>query len=268
MYNTIAHVSGIFTENNKRSSLVQVARCLISLTLIASMLLAVVPHTLARTATSGASSTKPFFLPGLGSVAGVLPWFGRGTDQKGEAPAPELVSPQRPPTKDELKQKVARIELNSPGEVQLQSQEPMVFAAIPLDSEGHALHGLAVQWESSDQQVIFVKPDGQAVAGLPGRAHLTATAGNKKEKVWVTVVKCPKERFGGKKQTSASEEEEVGRHAGERRVKVVKAGWNPVENIWPVASQMRYGRAARVVNAAFRLREPNDRTKSAAYFAS
>lgn len=70
MYSTTAHFSGIFNGDNRRSSLVQVTRCLISLTLIASMLLAAVPHTLARTAASGASSTKPFFLPGLGSVAG------------------------------------------------------------------------------------------------------------------------------------------------------------------------------------------------------
>lgn len=257
MYRTAAHISGIFTGKYKLSSLVPVGRRLTSLTLITSMSLVPVPPALAQPTAVGAASTTSFLASSVEAVAGSLAWLGLAAGQKGETPTPEIIPPQRPPTKDELKQRVARIEMNSPGEVELRSQEPMIFTAIPLDSEGSALHGLTAEWASSDRQVVFVKPDGQAVAGQPGRAHLTATVGNKKEKVWVTVLKGPKEKFGGKKQSSDSEGGEIGRRVG-RGAQVVKALWNPVENGWPVASKMKYGRAARVVNAAFVLREPSD----------
>jgi RHS repeat-associated protein len=76
----------------------------------------------------------------------------------------------------------------------------MLFTAIPTDSEGNAIHGLRATWISSDQQVVFVSKNGQAVAGKPGRAVLTANAGSLTATVNVTVgTSATREQFGGKK---------------------------------------------------------------------
>jgi hypothetical protein len=43
------------------------------------------------------------------------------------------------------------------------------------------VHGLHAEWESSNKQVISIKKTGQAVAGKPGRATLTAGLGHYEE---------------------------------------------------------------------------------------
>lgn len=135
---------------------------------------------------------------------------GAGRSQEGQnrgMPAtpvnPQGVRPQRPETKEERESKIASIVINPAREVVLQSREPMVFSANPIDGQGNTVHGLEVEWESSDKQIVFVTKNGQATAGKPGRAILTVNAGRAKEGVQVTVIEGTKENFGGKKKTNS-----------------------------------------------------------------
>jgi hypothetical protein len=72
--------------------------------------------------------------------------------------------------------------------VQLEQQRHLLFAAIPVDVDGSAIHGLISEWESSDAEVVSITSDGQATAGKLGTAQLTAKAGNKQATVKVTVI--------------------------------------------------------------------------------
>ncbi|MCU1264914.1 MAG: repeat-associated core domain protein [Acidobacteria bacterium] len=102
-------------------------------------------------------------------------------------PSSTSASPRRAHTKVEREGKVSRLELNTKDNVELRSGQHMLFAAIPFDVEGSAIHGLAADWESTDPQVVTISRKGEAVAGVPGVAHITATAGAKNEKVKITV---------------------------------------------------------------------------------
>jgi RHS repeat-associated protein len=99
------------------------------------------------------------------------------------------VKPPAPEQKSEKLSRLARLQINPNGAVRLQSHESMLFTAVPFDAEGSALHGLQADWESSDKQVIFVKKSGQALAGKPGTATLTARAGSLSATVQVIVIK-------------------------------------------------------------------------------
>ena len=114
------------------------------------------------------------------------------------------VAPPSPPTKAEREARVASLELNPADEVLLKSREPLLFTAVPLDQAGEAIHGLLPDWSSSDKQVIFLRPNGQAIAGRPGNATVTARVGSKQRSVKVTVVEGTNEKFGGKKKTDST----------------------------------------------------------------
>jgi len=114
------------------------------------------------------------------------------------------VKPGPPESKADREARAASLQINPSGNVVLQARQPMLFTAIPLDRDGNAIHGLRADWESSDKQVIFIKQTGQAIAGKPGRATLTAKAGQKKETVRVVVVEGTKEDFGGKKKQDST----------------------------------------------------------------
>jgi hypothetical protein len=114
------------------------------------------------------------------------------------------VKPPAPPTKAEREARVAALDLNPSTEVVLQSKQPFLFTATPLDQEGQAIHGLQATWESSNKQVIFVRKNGEAIAGKPGETVVTAHAGSKLSTVRVTVVAGTNERFGGKKKADST----------------------------------------------------------------
>ncbi len=116
------------------------------------------------------------------------------------------VKPRPPESKFEREGRVASLRINTSGDVVLQSRQRMVFSAIPLDRDGNAIHGLHAEWESSDTQVVFVKKTGEALAGKPGKAKLTARAGRLKESVEVTVVEGTGEEFGGPRKPSSNTE--------------------------------------------------------------
>lgn len=115
------------------------------------------------------------------------------------------VRPSPAPSKEERETQVATLELNPNIEVALQSRQPLVFTAIPLDRQGKTIHGLRPTWESSDNQVIFIRPNGEAMAGNPGVATVTARAGSKRSSIRVTVSKGTRERFAVRKRLTRLE---------------------------------------------------------------
>lgn len=119
------------------------------------------------------------------------------------------VRPAAAPTKQEREARVEAIEVNPATQVQLNSRQPLLFSAIPLDEAGNAIHGLQPQWSSSNKGVLFIRPNGQAVAGKPGEAIAIAQVGNKQATVRVTVVPATtNENFGGKKKVDSTRKEE------------------------------------------------------------
>lgn len=70
----------------------------------------------------------------------------------------------------------------------MRAGQQTALSAVAVDDDGQAIQGLPVSWESSDESVIFIRPDGRARAGNPGRAHIKARAGNKQELVQVIVL--------------------------------------------------------------------------------
>lgn len=140
----------------------------------------------------------------------VWTWFASGLSTLRSSPnGQEIrerqgVRPLAPQTKAEREAQVAAIELNVAGEIVLTSRQPLSLTAIPLDQEGRTLHGIRARWESSDKRVVFVRKTGEAMAGLPGEATITARAGNKSATVRVTVVEGTKDPFGGKKRVDST----------------------------------------------------------------
>lgn len=163
------------------------------------------------------------------------PQQGRGPHYDPPDPAkfPRLAKPKDPPKKAERVARVARLKLHTPrvdaGQatldpetieglaalgaaatenperlpvVLLRSQEPTSFAVAPLDGEGNAIHGLAPDYESSDQRVVFVRKDGSGVAGNAGVATVTVRLGGFEQRIKVVVVRV-RARFGGKKPDSS-----------------------------------------------------------------
>ena len=111
------------------------------------------------------------------------------------------VRPAPAPSKSERESQVVALELNVAREIVLKSRERVSLAAIPVDGDGKAIHGLSARWESSNKQVVFVKKNGYAVAGKPGVATLTAQSGDKYTSVSVTVLN---QSIRGKKQTDST----------------------------------------------------------------
>jgi len=132
------------------------------------------------------------------------------TLKKGATPDRERkgIRPAAATTQAEREAQVAAIQVNPAAEVQLSSREPRLFSAVPLGGDGNAIHGLLPRWKSSNKAVLFIRPNGQAVAGKPGEAIATAQAGNKHASVRVTVVSAAtNENFGGKKKVDSTRKE-------------------------------------------------------------
>jgi len=94
--------------------------------------------------------------------------------------------------------RVARLQVSPAGPVVLQAEQPLLFAAVPVDANEAPINGLLAEWESSNRTVVSVKRNGFAVGGRPGKATLTVRAGAFTETVQVRVEKGG-EKFGGKK---------------------------------------------------------------------
>lgn len=114
------------------------------------------------------------------------------------------VRPEPPLSKAEREGQVAAIDLNVTGDIVLTSRQPLLLTAIPLDQDGKTIHGIRVKWDSSNKRVIFVRKSGEAIAGMPGEAAITARVGSKTATVRVTVIEGTKELFGGKKRVDST----------------------------------------------------------------
>ena len=105
-----------------------------------------------------------------------------------QTPRPQLYPAGPPRTRTEAEGRVRRVQLNVARQITMQTGQRTTFAARAIGDDGETIHGLAVRWESSDQNVIFIRHDGRAIAGNPGRARIRARAGSAQEFVQVTVV--------------------------------------------------------------------------------
>ncbi|HKZ02717.1 MAG TPA: hypothetical protein VJ180_10775 [Pyrinomonadaceae bacterium] len=112
---------------------------------------------------------------------------------------PPSVRPQAPPSKT----RVVSIRTNMSDEVILRSREPMMFSAVPVDSQEATINGLKARWQSSNKQVLFIGASGEAMAAKPGTAVATASAGQARKNIQVRVIEGSSEPFGGKKGESA-----------------------------------------------------------------
>ena len=119
-------------------------------------------------------------------------------DSRGQKPRPQE-------SKADREARVSSLRINPSGKVELTSQQPMLFTAIPIDAEGTPVQGLHAEWQSSDTQIVFIKKTGEAMAGKPGQATLVTRAGSISATVAVTVSEGTGERFGGKKKESSNQ---------------------------------------------------------------
>lgn len=155
---------------------------LIALALVAALLAPT--SALARPLASGRQSPPPSLLTvAAGDMWRTLAAFinsaqderrGMARRLAPERPLPERIAPEQPPTKAERATRVARLETNARGRLELEVGQLTMLVATPLDAEGNAVHGLVAEWQSSDPQVVWVTPDGEAEARQPGVARLTA----------------------------------------------------------------------------------------------
>jgi hypothetical protein len=138
-----------------------------------------------------------------------------------ERPLPERKAPKLPPTKAEREVKVGSIKVDLPDELTIEAGQRRILMGIPLDKDGNTIHGLLAEWESSDKTIIAITKDGRAVAGNPGKAKLTVSAGQKKVSVTVSVFEArerPKVIVGRANKVNASRDARESRkrthHAG------------------------------------------------------
>ncbi len=173
------------------------ARKAAALILVLSIFILAVPPAAARASFSAATAQTAgwaHFLPNVWTrVAGLFGTNYRAVLPEEQQPRPRTYAPSRPRTKAEKESRVRSLELSVPKQLTIQSGQRLAFSAIPLDDSKAAVHGLQVSWESSDRKTIFVKRDGEAVAGSPGAAQVRARAGNKQEIIQVTVVPASSE---------------------------------------------------------------------------
>src|SRR5688500_8709537 len=111
----------------------------------------------------------------VGIWRGVLNWLKLSSSQDQSARG---VKPPPAEQRSDRLNRLVRLQVNPNGAVALQERQSMTLSAVPFDSEGSAIHGLQAEWESSDKQVVFLKKSGEALAGRPGTANVTARVGS------------------------------------------------------------------------------------------
>ena len=227
-------------------------RRLIALALIVIMVLATAPATIA--ARGVADATKSLVATTTSAVSKLRETIMRqGPSQvaQGRMPPAQIVPAVRPRaarTMEEHAARVAALEINPGGSVVLQTEQPMIFSAIPLDREGVPIQGLHAEWESSDKHVATVRKSGEGRARWPGTAVVTAKAGNIRRSINVTVTQATEE-FGGKKRENT------------RRGQIVTGQTS--NSVRSVAATKSVGKAKRAHGAAVARREPSKRAARA-----
>ncbi len=113
------------------------------------------------------------------------------------------VNPERPRSRVELEARVASLQVTPGTVITLESRQRMLFSALPVDANGAVIHGLHAAWTTSDRNVVFVRRNGEAIAGRPGVAILTAGIALIRQTVTVTVLAGSLDLFGGKPKTDS-----------------------------------------------------------------
>ncbi len=117
-------------------------------------------------------------------------WGGSNSQEGNMPPRPVIppgVTPEPSESRTRREARVAAIRLNTGSEILLKSRQTISLSAVPLDGNGSAVHGLRAEWRSSNRQIIYIDRNGQAIAGRPGDATLTARAGRVRTTVHVIV---------------------------------------------------------------------------------
>lgn len=165
-------------------------RRITSLVIIVALLTISVPDAVARSSTQAAFTSASILANSvLSGFNALIAYKGqeRGMPSRSQA-APSRTAPKKPSTKAEREARVAKLEINSTGNSEIEVGERALFMAIPLDENGSPIHGLVATWESDNPEVITIEKNGEALAGRAGTANLKATAGNKRETVKVSVI--------------------------------------------------------------------------------
>ena len=138
-------------------------RPLISIVLVILLLAASVPSVVAASlAHEAALRAGPMFQSaingttnGFAALKGI--WW-RGRSAMHQEPRPSIgVKPQPPPTNSQREARVASLRINPKGEVTLQAGQPMLFSAIPLDSQGEPIQGLASAWRRATKKLFLFR---------------------------------------------------------------------------------------------------------------
>jgi len=167
-----------------------------ALALIAIMILATAPSTLAAKGVKHLAESLMHAVEAARTTAARLasevkqrnPGPNRQNRGMPEAPPSSTsASPRRAQTRAEREGKIWRLAFNTDDNVELQSGRHLQLAAIPVDIDGNAIHGLVAKWQSSNPEVVAISDNGEAVAGIPGAAQITATAGLKNNRINITV---------------------------------------------------------------------------------
>src|SRR6266542_1185341 len=165
---------------------------------------------IAEAATRGGAVTKRL----LNSIRTRRLTSGVQREDNGMPPSPvtgTAITPQRPPSRQELEASVASLRMVPEGDLTLESRERVLFSAILLNATGATVQGLSAVWQSSDSEVISISPKGEAVAGQTGTATLTARAGTVTQTLTVTVVQGNRDLYGGMPKQTSTRTQTLGR---------------------------------------------------------
>lgn len=180
--------------HSKRHPLASAVRKSVSLALTAAMLMMAVPPASGRSLLREALAVSADFAsraqalsPPSSLLSGSMQGNSQGRGMPPPPPASPRSQPKPPPTKAEREARVFRIQLNVNTEQWIAAKQQFAIGAVPLDKDGNPVHGLVVQWGTSDRQVVLVTRDGKATAVRAGSARLIARAGHKQESVKINV---------------------------------------------------------------------------------
>ena len=157
-------------------------------------------------------------------------------------------------SKDELKSKVGKLESSLPNKIELQTREKMNFFAVPVDSQKKALHGLEVEYQSLNPEIVFINKQGEAMGGKPGTTEVLISSGAQQLRYQVTVVAPPKR--------PRKEAQKIGSNSGKAKIYKIGASFSNTRKIVRTYAKRNY---AKTANAAVQYGTPPPQGNHAPY---